>query len=63
MITGNNEIVLNQASMLKAIQLWLDHQFKSGCAPRALHVEEISNGTFKIRVEGVAMIVPDDELK
>lgn len=25
---GNNEIILNQATMIEAVQMWIDHCFK-----------------------------------
>lgn len=35
---GNNEIRLNKATMLEAIQLWLDKKFAVGQAPVAFDV-------------------------
>lgn len=40
---GNNEIHINQATMIEAIQLWLDHQFKT--APEAMYVSKNNNPT------------------
>ena len=40
-MNGNNEIRVNQATMLEAVTLWLADQFKT--PPRAVSVEKNSN--------------------
>lgn len=39
---GNNEIHMNQATMVEAMQLWLEHTFKN--PPEALRVKQKSDG-------------------
>lgn len=50
---GNNELRLNEATMIEALQLWLDSKFVKA-APRVTGIEEISTGTyckeFKVKV-------------
>lgn len=38
---GHNEIHINQATMMEAIQLWLDHQFKE--PPEVMLVSKNNN--------------------
>jgi hypothetical protein len=42
---GNNELRLNEATMIEAMQLWMDSQFK-GSAPRVTVVEECKSGAY-----------------
>lgn len=42
---GNNELRLNEATMIEALQLWLDAQFK-GPAPRVVSIEEHNSDTY-----------------
>jgi hypothetical protein len=48
---GNNKIVLNQATMREAMQLWLDAQFKN--PPRVVKIAELSSdgSVFELHVE------------
>ena len=38
-MTGNNEIKINEATMIEAVQLWLNDQFKS--PPKVTSVEQV----------------------
>lgn len=42
---GNNELRLNEATMIEALQLWLDSKFTKD-APRVTSVEAIHSGTY-----------------
>lgn len=42
---GNNELRLNEATMIEALQLWIEHQFAEN-APRVSSVEEIRTGAY-----------------
>jgi len=50
---GNNELRLNQATMIEALQLWVDSQFTKN-PPRVVSVEELSSSgyckEFSVRV-------------
>lgn len=37
-MTGNNELTLNQATMIEALQMWLDAQMMAGKAPKVTSV-------------------------
>jgi hypothetical protein len=41
-VKGNNEIHLNRATMVEAVQLWLGHTFKN--PPEARRVEQHTDG-------------------
>ena len=52
MFKGNNEITINHSTMIDAVQLYLDSQFKSGCSPKVKQVNSKSNdGGFIIKTE------------
>ena len=42
---GNNELRLNEATMIEALQLWLDSKFAKD-APRVTSVEAINSGAY-----------------
>ena len=42
---GNNELRLNETTMIEALQLWVDSQFAKD-APRVSSVEELRTGTY-----------------
>lgn len=43
-MTGENELTLNTATMIEAIQYWLKHtQFRDGACPRVDNVKAASN--------------------
>lgn len=42
---GNNELRLNQATMIEALQLWVDSQFAKD-APRVVSIEELSSTNY-----------------
>jgi hypothetical protein len=49
---GNNEIILNTATMIEAMQLWVDANFKD--PPRVTGIDRADNGhcaTFKVKLE------------
>lgn len=50
---GNNELRLNHATMIEALQMWIEHQFAQN-APRVVSVEELSSSgyckEFSVRV-------------
>lgn len=50
---GENEIKLNTASVMEAIQMWLDAQFVAGRSPvvTAFSVEDKYDGTYTVKVE------------
>ena len=43
-MTGNNEIKINEATMIEAVQLWLNDQFKS--PPKVTSVEQVQAGSY-----------------
>ncbi len=57
---GSNLIIMNQATMVSAIQLWLDHNFKN--PPVAVNVsnKDEYKRTYEIQVEEkVEVITPE----
>lgn len=42
---GNNELRLNKATMIEALQLWVDAQFVKN-PPRVTSVEELSGSSY-----------------
>ena len=55
---NNDEMRLSQATMVEAVQLWVDHKFAKGQAPAVLVVEKSPDGasyndphTFKVMVQ------------
>lgn len=44
MMKGNNKITLNQATMVEAMQLWVDSNFQEGKAPTVDCVEYDHDG-------------------
>jgi len=57
---GNNEFILNQATMLNAVQLWLNDQFK--IPPTATSVEQTGTGSYS-REFTVKVASPEEEVK
>lgn len=59
---GLNELNLNEATMIEAVQFWLDNQWASSVAPRVINVKPDSNGgyscIFIVTLEGE--VVSDD---
>ena len=51
---GNNEILINEATMMEAVQLWLNDQFK--VPPQVISVEQGKTGSyskeFTVKVSG-----------
>lgn len=49
---GNNTMELNEATMIAALQFWLDSQFRENLAPKVTAVSFSGNGytskTFKV---------------
>ncbi len=48
MFQGNNTILLNTATMMAAIQMWLDNQFSPGKSPRVTNVKTDNNELFRV---------------
>ncbi len=43
---GNNELVLNQATMIEAVQMYLNSQMKDGLAPTVQSVKTGKSGSY-----------------
>jgi hypothetical protein len=50
---GNNELLLNTATMIEAAQLWLDSRMKQP-VPTVTSVSVSQDGTFKVKLSGDA---------
>lgn len=52
-LRGNNEMTLNTATMIEALQLWIDSKFKEGAAPKVISVVQLGSPAcdFKIGLE------------
>ena len=51
---GNNELNLNEATMIEAVQFWLNAQFLEGKAPTVKSIKggtSTYDNTFKVSVE------------
>lgn len=48
MFQGNNTLLLNTATMMKAVQMWLDSQFLPGNSPQVTGVKTDSNELFRV---------------
>jgi len=45
-MTGNNTLELNQATIVEAVQMYLDSRFKEGCSPKVMKVATKSTNTY-----------------
>jgi hypothetical protein len=44
MMRGSNKLELNTATMVEALQFWLDAQFAPGKSPKVTHVAMVNRG-------------------
>jgi len=59
-MTGNNEIKINEATMMEAVQLWLNDQFK--VPPKVTSVEQSKTGSYSNEFT-IQINVPTEEVK
>jgi hypothetical protein len=52
-MTGNNELKLNEATMIEIVQEWLDSRFKEGLRKQFVRAvsQDRANNVFWIRIE------------
>lgn len=56
---GSNEMILNQATMIEAVQMWLDSQMMPGKSPQVSTVK--ANGTSSYEGTQFAVSLTDRE--
>lgn len=59
-MTGNNEMKINEATMMEAVQLWLNDQFK--VPPKVTSVEESKASSYSKEFT-IQFSVPTEEVK
>jgi hypothetical protein len=50
---GNNEFMLNEATLIEAMQMYLSSKFQSGEVPNVTSIEPVADGplwTFRVRI-------------
>ena len=47
---GRNEIILNQATMIEALQYWMDSQFQPGKSPRVTRIETVPDEVLNFKI-------------